>query len=207
MPYLYGAGLGQAIADMANSKLVVMFGNNPAATRMSGGGIINDLVNVRQKAKFPLIVIDPFFTDTAALADEWIPIRPGTDAALCAAIAHVLITENKVDQAFLDKYCVGYDDAHLPEGIPANSSYKAYILGLGPDRLAKTPAWASKITAIPTERIVRLAHQIGDATATARTPPARSPCWLSCPAMSALPAAALAPASRVIRSRSKPFRS
>jgi anaerobic dimethyl sulfoxide reductase subunit A len=163
MPYLYGAGFGQAIADMANSKLVVMFGNNPAATRMSGAGIVNDLVRVREKANFPLIVIDPFFTDTAALADEWIPIRPGTDAALCAAIAHVLITENKVDQAFLDKYCVGYDDAHLPDGIPANSSYKSYILGLGPDRQAKTPAWASKITAIPVERIVKLAHQIADA--------------------------------------------
>ena len=163
MPYVYGANLGNAIADMANSKLVVMFGNNPAATRLSGAGIVHDLVRVREKAKFPLIVIDPFFTDTAAIADEWIPIRPGTDAALCAAIAHVLITENLVDQPFLDKYCVGYDDAHLPEGIPANASYKSYILGLGPDRQAKTPAWASPICAIPVERIVRLAHEIAAA--------------------------------------------
>jgi anaerobic selenocysteine-containing dehydrogenase len=58
-----------------------------------------------------MIVIDPRYTDTAAgREDEWIPIRPGTDAALVAGIAWVLINENMVDQPFLDKYCVGYDE-------------------------------------------------------------------------------------------------
>ncbi|MDI5811391.1 molybdopterin-dependent oxidoreductase, partial [Salmonella enterica subsp. enterica serovar Anatum] len=47
-----------------------------------------------------------------AVAHEfaWIPIRPGTDAALVNGLAYVLITENMVDQPFLDKYCVGYDE-------------------------------------------------------------------------------------------------
>jgi Tat-targeted selenate reductase subunit YnfE len=50
-----------------------------------------------------MIVIDPRYTDTAAgREDEWIPIRPGTDAALVAGIAWVLINENLVDQPFLD---------------------------------------------------------------------------------------------------------
>jgi anaerobic dimethyl sulfoxide reductase subunit A len=163
MPYLYGANMGNATSDIVSSKLVVMFGNNPASTRMSGGGIIHDLLVAREKSDVRLIVVDPTFTDTAAVADEWIPIRPGTDAALCAAIAHVLIAEGMTDRQFLDTYCVGFDEAHMPEGIPANSSYQAYILGQGPDGRAKTPAWASAICGVPAETIVRLARQIGQA--------------------------------------------
>lgn len=102
-----------------------------------------------------MIVIDPRYTDTAAgREDEWIPIRPGTDAALVAGIAWVLINENLVNQPFLDKYCVGYDEKTLPEGAPANGHYKAYILGQGDDKTAKTPEWASRITGIPANRII-----------------------------------------------------
>lgn len=43
----------------------------------------------------------------------------------------VLITENMVDQPFLDKYCVGYDEKTLPANAPRNAHYKAYILGEG----------------------------------------------------------------------------
>ncbi len=61
-----------------------------------------------------MIIIDPRYTDTGAgREDEWIPIRPGTDAALVNGLAYVLITENMVDQPFLDKYCVGYDEKNL----------------------------------------------------------------------------------------------
>lgn len=77
-----------------------------------------------------MIIIDPRYTDTGAgREDEWIPIRPGTDAALVSGLAWVMITENLVDQPFLDKYCVGYDEKTLPAGAPANGHYKAYILG------------------------------------------------------------------------------
>lgn len=73
----------------------------------------------------------------------------------------MLINEDLVDQPFLDKYCVGYDEKTLPAGAPANGHYKAYILGEGDDRIAKTPQWASRITGIPTERIIKLAREIG----------------------------------------------
>ena len=74
----------------------------------------------------------------------------------------MLITENLVDQAFLDKYCVGYDDKTLPAGAPKNSDYKSYILGKGPDKTAKTPAWAAKICGVTADTIARLAREIGD---------------------------------------------
>ncbi|WP_129952478.1 MULTISPECIES: selenate/tellurate reductase subunit YnfE [unclassified Rahnella] len=164
MPYTYGSNDGNSTSDIENSKLVVLFGNNPAETRMSGGGITYYLEQARQRSNARMIVIDPRYTDTAAgREDEWIPIRPGTDAALVAGLAHVLITEDRVDQDFLDSYCVGYDEKTLPAEAPANSHYKAYILGQGEDATAKTPEWASRITGIPVDRIVKLAREIGQA--------------------------------------------
>jgi len=165
MHYTYGTQeCGNHLSDIANSQLVVFFGNNPAETRMSGGGAIRDLVMSKQKSQVRIIVIDPRHTDTAAgFADEWIPIRPGTDAALACGLAHVLITENLVDQNFLDRYCIGFDQASMPAGIPTGNSYKDHILGRGSDGTIKTPAWASKITGIPPERIHQLALEISSA--------------------------------------------
>lgn len=162
MPYTYGSNEGNSTSDIENTKLVVLFGNNPAETRMSGGGITYFLEQARERSNARMIVIDPRYTDTAAgREDEWIPIRPGTDAALVAGLAHVLIAENLVDQPFLDKYCVGYDEKTLPAGAPANGHYKAYILGQGEDGVEKTPQWASQITGIPADRIIKLAREIG----------------------------------------------
>ncbi|AIR03493.1 dimethyl sulfoxide reductase [Cedecea neteri] len=161
MPYTYGSNDGNSTSDIENSKLVVLFGNNPAETRMSGGGITYYLEQARERSNARMIVIDPRYTDTAAgREDEWIPIRPGTDAALVAGLAHVMISENLVDRPFLDKYCVGYDENTLPANAPRNGHYKAYILGEGDDGVEKTPRWASAITGIPADRIIKLAREI-----------------------------------------------
>lgn len=163
MYYTYGrADQSNQLSDIVNSKLVVFFGNNPAETKMSGGSTIYDLVLSKKKNPVRIIVIDPRYSDTAAsFADEWIPIRPGTDAALVSALAWVLITEKLVDQEFLDIYCVGYDEKTMPADIPQSNSYKDYILGNGPDGTPKTPGWAAVITGIPADRIVQLAREIG----------------------------------------------
>lgn len=163
--YTYGGWAeGNSPTDIVNSKLVVMFGNNPGETRMSGGGVTYLLEQARELSNTRMIVIDPRYTDTAAgREDQWLPIRPGTDAALAAGLAYVLISENLVDKPFLDKYCVGYDETTLPAGAPANGHYKAYILGQGADATAKTPVWAAKITGIPADRIVQLGREIGSA--------------------------------------------
>lgn len=86
--YTYGSNDGNSTSDIENTRLVVMFGNNPAETRMSGGGITYYLEQARERSNARMIIIDPRYTDTAAgREDEWIPIRPGTDAALVAGIA------------------------------------------------------------------------------------------------------------------------
>ena len=168
LPFTYGdikaAANGSYTSEIKSADLLVMFGYNPAETRMSGGGeIYEHSVAVRER-NVRTIIIDPRYTDTMlGKEDEWIPIRPGTDAALVEGIAHVLITENLVDQAFLDKYCQGYDEKTLPASAPKNGHYKAHILGQGPDGIEKTPVWASGVTGIPAKKIIQLAREIGSA--------------------------------------------
>lgn len=157
-----GFAANNSPSDLENTKLIVQFGNNPAETRMSGGGVIHHFMEGKAKSNARMIVVDPRYTDTAGgREDQWIPIRPGTDTAFVAAMAHVMVKENLVDQAFLDKYCVGYDEKTLPESAPANSDYKSYILGLGGDNTEKTPKWASTITGIPEDIIIKAAREIG----------------------------------------------
>ncbi|MGF1692436.1 DmsA/YnfE/YnfF family dimethyl sulfoxide reductase [Photobacterium kagoshimensis] len=163
LSYTYGGWAnGNSFSDTENSKLIVQFGNNPAETRMSGGGLIHHLIESKAKSNAKMIMIDPRYNDTAAgREDQWIPIKPGTDAAFISAMAHVMIKEDLVDQPFLDKYCVGYDEKTLPASAPANSDYKSYILGLGEDGVEKTPEWAAPITGIPADIIIKTAREIG----------------------------------------------
>ena len=58
--YTYGSNEGNSTSDIENSKLVVFFGNNPAETRMSGGGITYYLEEARQRSNARMIVIEVF---------------------------------------------------------------------------------------------------------------------------------------------------
>ena len=167
VPFTYGDGCTEhrsLSTEIGNAKLCVLFGYNPSELRMSGGSETYQFSEQLHRNHVRTIVVDPRYSDSMlGKEDEWVPIRPGTDAAFVNAIAHVLITEELVDQEFLDKYCVGYDEKTLPASAPRNGSYKAYILGEGPDGVAKTPEWAAPITGIPAGRIVKLAREIGTA--------------------------------------------
>ena len=100
-----------------------------------------------------IICIDPRMSMSAvSLADEWIPIRPGTDTALMSAMAYVMITEKLYDREFVGKYCIGFDKTQMPDGCEDAESYKDYILGTV-DGISKTPEWAEKITSIPKSTI------------------------------------------------------
>lgn len=164
MPYLYGARDANTPSDVRHSQLLVLFGDNTFETKMCGAGGSVHLKDALAASQVRTIVIDPRYSETAAnCADEWVAIRPGTDGALAAALAYVMIEEDLVDRDFLDRYCVGYDEDTLPPSAAPGSSYKSYITGAGPDGCPKTPAWASAITGVPAETIVKLARTIAAA--------------------------------------------
>ena len=162
--YTYGGGTyGSNFLTLQDGELVVMFGNSPADTRMGGGGHTHDFAWMREAKNLEVINIDPRMTDTTCgQGGEWIPIRPGTDGALCAALAYEIINNGWADEDFLHKYCVGYDEETMPESAKGqNKSYKDYIMGTGYDKVAKTPEWAEPITLIPAAKIKELAEKIG----------------------------------------------
>lgn len=96
---------------------------------------------------------------------SWLPINPGTDGALAAALLHELaFTHNALDWDFLRERCIGFTDEMLPEhrrGL--GLSVMDYLRGTGYDHVAKTPAWAAAITGVPADDIRELASQLATA--------------------------------------------
>ncbi len=180
LPMLLGGSSQNTITDAVNSNVVVLWGNNPANTRMgSGGHYTYHLQKAKEKnPNLKFISVDPHLTDTAiALEADWISIRPGTDTALVAGMVYHLLDQNLLNEAWINERCVGWDEASMagiveasgtaqgaPEGgeppVAPNSSYKSYILGLGVDSTPKTPEWASEITGIPVSTIKSFAETL-----------------------------------------------
>lgn len=96
---------------------------------------------------------------------SWLPINPGTDGALAAALLHELaFTHNALDWGFLRERCIGFTDETLSErrrGL--GLSVMDYLRGTGYDHVAKTPAWAAVITGVPADDIRELAAQLATA--------------------------------------------
>lgn len=96
---------------------------------------------------------------------SWLPINPGTDGALAAALLHELaFTHNALDWDFLRERCIGFTDDTLPERWRGMGlSVMDYLRGTGYDHMAKTPVWAAAITGIPADDIRELASQLASA--------------------------------------------
>ena len=143
---------GHTFEDYLNSRLIIMWSWNPVTTQQ-GTNIPLYLARAKEEGA-KIISVDPRYTDsTAAFADQWIPIRPGTDTAVFAAMAYVIIRENLHDKRFIDTYTFGFD------------RFRDYIFGLE-DGVEKTPEWAEVISGIPAATIAGLAREY------ARTKPA-----------------------------------
>ena len=98
---VYGTRLGTAPEDFAHAGLIVVWGGNIHGNNIHLWPFLEEAR--RKGAK--LVVIDPYRTRTAALADEHLQIRPGTDTLLALAVMHVLFREGLEDREYLDE-CV-----------------------------------------------------------------------------------------------------
>lgn len=148
---------GNQRQDWLNAKYILMWGWNPS--EMKDGTNTELFLRRARERGARLVCVDPRMTPTAvALADEWIPIRPGTDTAMMSAMAHVMITDGLVDRAFVSSHCVGFDGTQMPAGAEGAESYRDYILGTR-DGTPKTPAWAEPITGVPRDTIARIARE------------------------------------------------
>ncbi|HUI57079.1 MAG TPA: DMSO/selenate family reductase complex A subunit [Bryobacteraceae bacterium] len=156
-PFITGYRDNNSYQTLAHSKLIILNGFNPAETIFETN---SSYYLARAKdAGARVVVIDPRLTETAAtFADEWLPLKPTTDAALFVATAQVLIAEKLFARDFLDRYTIGFDEEHMPAGVPPGQSFQSYVIGAA-DGIPKTPEWAAPITGIDAQTIRNLARQ------------------------------------------------
>ena len=157
-PTVYGTLVtGNQRQDWLNSRYIIMWGWNPA--EMRDGTNSDYFIKLARENGARVVCIDPRHSlSAAALADEWIPIRPGTDAAMMSAMAYVMLTENLHDAEFVRAHCVGFDASQMPAPVAGAESYSDYLLGVR-DGIPKTPEWAEAITAVPAATIARIARE------------------------------------------------
>jgi anaerobic selenocysteine-containing dehydrogenase len=141
---MYGGMWQIPVPDITRTDLLVIMGANPQASQgslLACSDILGEIDAVRKRGK--VILIDPRRTGTAAHADEWLPIVPGTDAALLMAVVHVLFSDALVNLGGIADVVAGVDDL------------RAAAADFSPERVADT-------CQIPAERIRQLAHELAN---------------------------------------------
>ena len=107
---MYGGWWSFPVPDIERTDLLVVMGANPAASQgslLAAPDVMGIIGAIRKRGK--VIVIDPVRTATADRADEWLPITPGTDAALLLAVAQTLFAEDLVDLGVVEPYLDGIE--------------------------------------------------------------------------------------------------
>jgi len=136
-----GVGVRRGVdsREIADSDLIVVWGGNPVSTQVN---LMTHISRARKRRGAKLVVIDPYRTGTAEVADLHIMPRPGTDAAVACAVMHVLFKEGFTDRDYLERYTdvPGELEAHLQ---------------------SRDPAWAEAISGVPAPTIVDFARLYG----------------------------------------------
>ena len=134
-----GAGWGVDPREMAEADLIVVWGGNPVSTQVN---VMTHISRARKKRGAKLVVIDPYRTPTAEVADIHLAPRPGTDGALACAVMHVLFTEDFADHDYMQKY------TDVPEHLQQHLT-------------TRTPSWAAEITGLSVDEITEFACLYG----------------------------------------------
>ncbi|MEG0476096.1 MAG: molybdopterin-dependent oxidoreductase [Raoultibacter sp.] len=138
-------GAGDYESDLANTKMVMFIGRSYAdAIRPSS---VAELQSAHDRGAH-VVLVDPRCNNTMTLADEWVPINPGTDLALILAMSNVLVTEGLYDKEYVAANAVGFDE------------WAAQIVEC-------TPGWAQGVTGIDASTIKRLAVEFAQAAPAA----------------------------------------
>jgi anaerobic selenocysteine-containing dehydrogenase len=143
---LYGGMWTIPTPDIDRTDHLLVLGANPHASQgslLAAADVLGRLDAIRARGG-KVVVVDPRRTGTADRADEWVPIPPGTDAALLLAMAHTLFVEQRVDLA------------HLAERVNGLSQLESLCADFSPEAVADA-------VRLPPERIRRLARELSEA--------------------------------------------
>ena len=139
--WLAGTGTKRGVdpREIAVSDLIVVWGGNPVSTQIN---LMTHISRARKERGAKLVVVDPYRTPTAEVADMHLCLRPGTDSALVCAVLHILFAEGHVDRDYMAEY------TDVPDELEAHVAQR-------------TPEWAAEITGLDAEKIVEFARLYG----------------------------------------------
>jgi anaerobic selenocysteine-containing dehydrogenase len=163
--YTFGTSVpGVYMPDLESAGCILYWGYNPNLARLSHATATMDAL--KRGAK--LIVVDPRRVGPATRADHWLPVRPGTDAALALGLANVLLERGWYDQDFVRDWTNGPflvgDDGHLltERDLDLQGSPSSYLtwspeaggpVALDPERQSATDAGAALRGSHPVETL------------------------------------------------------
>jgi len=145
---------GLPVYDLNNANYAMAFGGNLLETSRNVIAALGSVAFMRrgrpQRGK--LVAVHPRLALTGMKADEWIPIRPGTYAALALGMANIIINSKLYDQDFIDNFTFGFEDFEDQDGNP-HQGFKSLVLEhYNLERVAM-------ITGVPEDVIARLAGE------------------------------------------------
>jgi len=141
--------------DFEHADYMIILGANRAEAIITPD--TQDMFKQTKGRGLKTICIDPRFTNTAAKADKWLPVNPGTDLAYILAMTYVIFKNNLENKEFMKKHAVGYEE------------YKQHILSHN-----YTPEWAEKICGISAKDIKEMALEFINAESPIIYPGRRS---------------------------------
>lgn len=110
----FGDARSHSLEDMKNSRTIIVWGKNPANTTIH----TMQMIKKAQDNGSYVIVIDPIKTDTAKMADLYVQVKPGGDAALALALGKIIIEKNNIDSEYIQNHVNGFEE------------YKSYLESL-----------------------------------------------------------------------------
>jgi anaerobic selenocysteine-containing dehydrogenase len=151
--------------DLANTNCLVAWGTDPLASNRMVPNVIHRFGEILKRGT--VIAVDPRLSNSAAKAQEWLPIRPGTDGALASAIAHVMLTEGLWNREFVGNFKDGRSQfvagSTVDEAAFEEKETHGLVKWWNLELKDKTPDWAEKETLIPAAQTIRVARAIGKA--------------------------------------------
>ena len=136
----WAAGTGRFIGpdprEIAKADLIVVWGGNPVATQVN---VMTHITRARKERGAKLVVVDPYRSGTAEVADIHLCLKPGTDGALACAVMHCAFRDGHADREYLAAF------TDFPAGLEAHLA-------------ARGPAWAAGITGLSVEEIEAFAR-------------------------------------------------
>ncbi len=164
-PYYTEAYWGYRQYDVKRARYILLWGADPLAANRQVSYYSSAWGDAIDSAT--IAIAEPRLSATAAKADEWLPLKPGTDGALAVAIAHILLTEGLWYKDFVGDFSDGENRFAAGQTVDEATFEEKHTNGIvrwwNIELKDKTAEWAAEITGLPAEQIKRVAIGYGKA--------------------------------------------